>query len=73
MQRFPSTTFGFMLQYDFAPIVTKYTQEKETFINFIVQVCAIVGGVFTVAEIVDRLFHRSMQLIMQKARLGKLN
>jgi hypothetical protein len=32
-----------------------------------VQICAIIGGVFTVAGIIDSLVHRSVVAILKKA------
>jgi len=38
-----------------------------------VQLCAIVGGIFTVSGLIDALLHRSVAAILEKARRGKLN
>jgi len=37
-----------------------------------VQICAIIGGVFTVAGIIDSIVHKSVTALLKKAELGKL-
>lgn len=46
------------------------TEKRKAFYHFITTLCAIVGGVFTVAGIVDGLLHQSVQLA-KKIDLGK--
>jgi hypothetical protein len=36
-------------------------------IHFIVQICAIIGGVFTIAGILDSLLHKSILEMIKKA------
>ncbi len=43
-----------------APIFVKYTMTKKSLIHLIVRVCAIIGGVFTVAGLIDSILHRSI-------------
>jgi len=42
-------------RYEFSPITVKFTQSREGFFHFTVQLCAIVGGVFTAAGIAASL------------------
>ncbi len=65
---FPAVYF----RYDLSPVTVKFTQVKESFFHFMVQVCAIVGGLFTVAGLVDSMIHSSMRRILKKADAGKL-
>ena len=44
--------------YDFAPINMKIVKERKDFGKFLVQLCAIIGGVFVVFGLVNRLFLR---------------
>jgi len=46
--------------------------KKESFFHFLVQICAIIGGIFTVAGIIDLVIHRSVAHILKKAEMGKL-
>lgn len=65
---FPAVYF----RYDLSPVTVRFTQVKESFFHFMVQVCAIVGGLFTVAGLVDSMIHSSMRRILKKADAGKL-
>jgi len=57
-------------RYDFSPITVRYFQKKETFLHFLVQISAIVGGVFTVAGMIDGAIYRSSNFF-KKVELGK--
>ena len=59
-------------RYDLSPVTVKFSQEQESFFHFLVQVCAIVGGVFTVAGLLEHLLHSSISSILSKGRQGKL-
>ncbi len=45
-------------RYDISPIVMKIDQYKESMFHFFVQICAIIGGMFTVVGILDNIIHR---------------
>jgi len=55
-------------RYELSPITVKFRQEKEGFIHFLVQVCAIVGGLFTVSSIIAAASTR----IVDKMAIGKV-
>jgi len=44
---------GVFFIYDISPIMVTFVEERPTFSYFLTSLCAIVGGVFTVAGIVD--------------------
>lgn len=46
------------------------TPKPKYWYSFITSICAVVGGVFTVAGIVDGILHNSMKLA-KKVELGK--
>jgi len=60
-------------RYDLSPVTVKYTLKKESFFHFLVQICAIIGGIFTVAGIIDSLIHKSVVHLLKKAQMGKLS
>mmetsp|Transcript_70341 Transcript_70341/g.205714 ORF Transcript_70341/g.205714 Transcript_70341/m.205714 type:complete len:348 (-) Transcript_70341:180-1223(-) len=60
------------LRYDFSPVTVRYQETRERFSHFLVQVCAVVGGIFTVAGVLDSLLHKSIVHLAKKAQLGKL-
>ena len=60
------------IKYDISPITVEYRQYKSSFLTFFIQLCAILGGVFTVTGIIDSLVHQSVKILLRKAELGKL-
>ena len=59
-------------RYDISPITVEYKQYKETILNFFINICAILGGVFTVTGIIDTIVHKSVVLLLRKAELNKI-
>lgn len=60
-----------LFNYELSPITVQFRQESENIFEFLVHICAIVGGIFTVAGIIDALIHRSVSVLFKK-RIGKL-
>jgi len=59
-------------RYEFSPITVKFTEKRKSFSHFLVQVCAIVGGVFTVLGLINSILHSTLKTVLQKANIGKL-
>ena len=59
-------------QYELSPIAVLYKLQRDSFLWFLVKMAAIVGGIFTVAEIIDSIVHRSVGVLL-KQRMGKLS
>ncbi|KAL2327988.1 hypothetical protein Fmac_021415 [Flemingia macrophylla] len=55
---------------ELSPMQVLITENQKSFSHFITNVCAIIGGVFTVAGIVDAILHNTIR-IMKKVELGK--
>ncbi|XP_078436810.1 protein disulfide isomerase-like 5-4 isoform X2 [Wolffia australiana] len=53
-----------------SPMQVLVTEDSKSFSHFITNLCAIIGGIFTVAGILDSLLHNTMRL-MKKVELGK--
>lgn len=62
---------GAFFQYELSPLMVKRTEQARSFGHFATNVCAIIGGVYTVAGLIDSLLYNSVKL-MQKMELGKL-
>lgn len=62
----PVTKFHFEL----SPMQVLITENPKSFSHFITNVCAIIGGVFTVAGILDSILHNTIRM-MKKVELGK--
>ena len=59
-------------RYDLSPITVEYKQSKMLFLTFIINVFAILGGVFTVAGIIDAIIHKSVLMLLRKAEMNKI-
>ncbi|XP_047334773.1 protein disulfide isomerase-like 5-4 [Impatiens glandulifera] len=53
-----------------SPMQVLITETRKSFSHFITNVCAIIGGVFTVAGILDAILHNTVRLV-KKVELGK--
>ncbi|KAJ3703094.1 hypothetical protein LUZ61_006799 [Rhynchospora tenuis] len=63
---------GVIIYYDFSPIKVIFKEEKRSFLHYLTNLCAIVGGVFTVAGIVDSfIYHGQKAIKKKKIDLGK--
>lgn len=59
-------------RYELNPITVKYKEFKQPVYHFLTTICAIVGGTFTVAGIVDSLLFTASNVFkkMQQGKLG---
>ncbi|KAJ8530841.1 hypothetical protein K7X08_023722 [Anisodus acutangulus] len=62
---------GVFFFYDLSPIKVTFTEEHVSFLHFLTNVCAIVGGVFTVSGILDTFIYHSQKAIKKKMELGR--
>ncbi|XVF77603.1 hypothetical protein PTKIN_Ptkin14bG0059200 [Pterospermum kingtungense] len=56
--------------FELSPMQVLVTENAKSFSHFLTNLCAIIGGVFTVAGILDSIFHHTVRL-MKKVDLGK--
>ncbi|XP_019456922.1 PREDICTED: endoplasmic reticulum-Golgi intermediate compartment protein 3-like [Lupinus angustifolius] len=64
---------GVFFFYDLSPIKVTFTEEHISFLHFLTNVCAIVGGVFTVSGILDSFIYHGQKAIKKKMEIGKFN
>ncbi|KAJ8466362.1 hypothetical protein OPV22_028914 [Ensete ventricosum] len=62
---------GVYFFYDFSPIKVIFTEENQSILHFLTQLCAIIGGVFTVSGIIDAFVYHGARTIKKKRELGK--
>jgi len=62
---------GVFFMYDLSPMMVQLTEHRRSFTHFLTGVCAIVGGVFTVAGMVDGMLYHSTRALRKKIDLGK--
>ncbi|CAH2036370.1 unnamed protein product [Thlaspi arvense] len=63
---YPVAKFKFQL----SPMQVLISENPKSFSHFITNVCAIIGGVFTVAGILDSIFQSTVRMV-KKVELGK--
>eukprot|EP00808_Paulinella_micropora_P026702 g73564.t1 len=63
---------GVFIFYELSPMKVIFTQTREPLSHFLTQLCAILGGVFTVAGMIDRFLYVTVRSMQRKAGIGKL-
>ncbi|XP_042017589.1 endoplasmic reticulum-Golgi intermediate compartment protein 3-like [Salvia splendens] len=63
---------GVFFFYELSPIKVTFTETHVSFLHFLTNVCAIIGGIFTVSGIVDSVVYHGHRAIKKKMELGKL-
>jgi len=64
---------GVFIFYELSPIMVRFTERRRPITHFLTQLCAILGGVFTVAGIIDRLVYNGTRLLEKKLQMNKLS
>lgn len=62
---------GVFVLYELSPLIVKYKETRRSFMHFLTGVCAIIGGIFTVAGLIDSMIYHSAKAIQKKIDLGK--
>lgn len=57
---------GIFFVFDLSPIQITYTMHRMPILHFLVRVFAIIGGVFTVSGMLNRILHSSLKKISKK-------
>ncbi|KAE8800684.1 putative amidohydrolase ytcJ [Hordeum vulgare] len=63
---------GVYFFYEFSPIQVDCTEENTSLLHLLTNICAIVGGIFTVAGIIDSFVYHGHRAIKKKMEIGKL-
>jgi hypothetical protein len=62
---------GVFFNIDISPMQITYKETRKSFGSFITGVLAIVGGVFTVAGLIDRVVYKAEKAYKKKVEMGK--
>lgn len=62
---------GAFFYYDISPMIVIYTEYKKSLASFLTGVCAVIGGVYTIAAILDAIVFHAERRLIQKRSLGK--
>ncbi|KAF8571470.1 hypothetical protein P879_02294 [Paragonimus westermani] len=57
---------GLFFNYEISPILVKISQEHTSFLHFLTNTCAIIGGVFTVASLFDAFIYHSTCVVRKR-------
>mmetsp|Transcript_28495 Transcript_28495/g.88642 ORF Transcript_28495/g.88642 Transcript_28495/m.88642 type:complete len:365 (+) Transcript_28495:88-1182(+) len=60
---------GVFLVYEFTPFMVQKIEKAVPFSHFLISVCAIIGGVFTVASMLDAVLYRGLKQVRGKTAL----
>ncbi|KAG0354722.1 hypothetical protein BGZ54_001515 [Gamsiella multidivaricata] len=67
----PNGLPGVFFNFDISPMLVIQKEERKSFASFLTTVCATVGGIFTVASILDGFIWRAERRLKAKRDLGK--
>lgn len=60
---------GIYFHYEVSPIHAVFEEKRGGFLRFLVSICAILGGMFSVMRIVDVLVHLLVKLLVKDSLL----
>ncbi|RUO96553.1 endoplasmic reticulum vesicle transporter, partial [Jimgerdemannia flammicorona] len=62
---------GLFFNFEISPMLIIYKESRTSFTSFLTGVCAIVGGIFTVAGMIDGFIYRAERTLKRKMEMGK--
>jgi len=62
---------GLFFMYELSPITVDFKITSKSFLHFLTNLCAIIGGVFTVASLIDSFIYKGLNTLQKKVELGK--
>ncbi|KAF9992226.1 Endoplasmic reticulum-Golgi intermediate compartment protein 3 [Entomortierella chlamydospora] len=68
----PNGLPGVFFNFDISPMLVIQKEERKSFVSFLTGVCAIVGGIFTVAGLLDGAIWRAERTLKRKMEIGKV-
>jgi len=64
---------GVFLNYEISPILVVHTETRQSFAHFLTSTCAIVGGVLTVASILDSVLFATNKALKKSGASSQVN
>jgi len=62
---------GLFIMYELSPITVDFEISSKSLIHFLTNLCAIIGGIFTVASLIDSFIYKGLNTLQKKVELGK--
>lgn len=69
----PTAMPGVFFNFDISPMLIEYKEYRKPWMHFLTDLCAIIGGIFTVAGMIDSVVYTAEQKLFFKQELGKQN
>lgn len=67
----PTSMPGVFFNFEISPMKIRITEYRKPLSHFLTDICAVVGGVFTVAGIIDGLLFSAHRRLEEKLEIGK--
>uniref|UniRef100_A0A5S6QZZ2 Endoplasmic reticulum-Golgi intermediate compartment protein 3 n=1 Tax=Trichuris muris TaxID=70415 RepID=A0A5S6QZZ2_TRIMR len=64
---------GFFVSYEFSPLMVQLSHRDTPFAHFLAEVCALIGGIFTVASLLDSCLYKLSNILARKLSMEKQN
>lgn len=64
---------GVFFSYELSPLMVKISERSNSFGHFLTNVCAIIGGIYVVASLIDSILFSSIRVIKRKIEVGKFS
>ncbi|ORY07332.1 endoplasmic reticulum-golgi intermediate compartment protein 3-like protein [Basidiobolus meristosporus CBS 931.73] len=64
---------GVFFNYEISPMLIVYTESRHSFTHFLANGCIIIGGIYTVAGLIDAFIYRAERSLKKKMELGKVH
>lgn len=64
---------GIFFNYELSPLMVKISETSNSIGHFLTSVCAIVGGIYVVASLIDGFLFSSYRIFKRKIELGKFS
>ncbi|VDK59860.1 unnamed protein product [Cylicostephanus goldi] len=61
---------GFVVQYDFSPLMIQREEKRQQLVTFLVSLCAIIGGVYAVSQLIVTIIYHCFRVIEEELRLN---
>jgi hypothetical protein len=61
----PTIYKGVFFNYEISPMLVIHTETRQSLAHFLTDTCAIVGGVLTVAGVIDSLLHGARERLQK--------
>ena len=62
---------GNKFTYHISPMSVVVTESRMPFYHFLTNVCAIIGGMYTIFSLLDSIVYQGSKIIKKKTNLGK--